>query len=134
MTSKHEPHAALISKLLLEGRTYTSIVKELAELGCATSRQALTDWLKKRAERARNRSYLADPAAYAQAQGVVGSPAGQETGQEEDGVDLAEAAAVAAAAAAPKGGLQKPKVDLSEYIQDEAAFERAQNPLRPKKT
>ena len=71
MKSKLQDHAELVATRLQQGLAYTEIVRELSELGCITTRQNLTSWLKRRAARIQSRSHLADPLSALQASAQV---------------------------------------------------------------
>lgn len=101
MGSKLENYEAFILEELAKGRSYATIAAALEKMGLKTSAQNIHAWAARRASKVLSRQYLVNP---------IANPRADVLGQEEEGVDLEEAAAVAAAAAPTSKPLQAPVV------------------------
>lgn len=63
MTSRFEKHSEFIIARLDEGTTYATLMRELADIGCSGTYQALDGWLKRRSTRIQKRQSLTNPLA-----------------------------------------------------------------------
>lgn len=87
MGSKLENYEAFILEELAKGRSYATIATALEKMGMKTSAQNIHAWVVRRASKVKARQHLLNPGL---------SPQQDAPGQEEQAVDLAEAAAAAA--------------------------------------